>query len=100
MKIILALLLFGCIVQACLSQSYVNKVGVNDEIKYRSSGDGYICSPSHLLDGVKPEANWIWNSGQINPKNYYLYVRKSFSLRNSVHEARAYISASSFAELY
>jgi len=49
---------------------------------------------------VKPEANWIWNSGQINPKNYYLYVRKSFSLRNSVHEARAYISASSFAELY
>ncbi len=61
---------------------------------------GYISSPSHLLDGVQPEANWIWDSGEDNPRNYYLYVRKSFSLNNPALQAKAYISAYAFAELY
>ncbi len=61
---------------------------------------GYICPPSHVLDGVKPEANWIWDSGEINPRNYYLHVRKRFLLNNPAQEARAFISAHAFAELY
>jgi len=63
-------------------------------------GGGYILAPSHLLNGVKPEANWIWDSGEINPRNYFLYARKSFSLNNAAREAVAYISAFAFAELY
>jgi len=43
---------------------------------------GYILPPSHLLDGIQPEASWIWDSGEINPRNYYLHVRKSFTLEN------------------
>ena len=61
---------------------------------------GYISPPSSLLDGVRPEANWIWDSGESNPRNYFLYVRKSFTLEESALEANAYISASDFAELY
>jgi len=61
---------------------------------------GYILAPSHILDGVKPEANWIWDSGEINPRNYFLYVRKSFTLDQPAKEATAYISAFAFAELY
>ncbi|MEA3463168.1 MAG: family 78 glycoside hydrolase catalytic domain [Bacteroidota bacterium] len=53
-----------------------------------------------MLDGVQPEASWIWDSGEINPYNYYLHVRKSFELDNSPIEARAFISAHAFAELY
>ena len=63
-------------------------------------GGGYILAPSHLLDGVQPEASWIWDSGEINPYNYYLHVRKSFELANSPIEARAFISAHAFAELF
>ncbi|MCP4312087.1 MAG: family 78 glycoside hydrolase catalytic domain [Bacteroidetes bacterium] len=62
--------------------------------------EGYISPPSHLLDGVPPEASWIWDSGEINPRNYFLHVRKSFSLDRPAREARAYISAYAFAELY
>jgi len=63
-------------------------------------GGGYILAPSHLLDGMQPEASWIWDSGEINPYNYYLHIRKSFELDNSPIEARAFISAHAFAELY
>ena len=61
---------------------------------------GHISPPSSLLDGVQAEANWIWDSGESNPRNYFLYVRKSFTLEESALEANAYISASDFAELY
>ena len=59
-----------------------------------------ISAPSLTLNGTQPEAKWIWDSGQTNPRNYYLYVRKSFSLRHPVLQASAYVSAYAFAELY
>ena len=61
---------------------------------------GYISAPSSSLDGIKPEACWIWDSGDTNPKNYYLHVRKTFVLDSSPSHAAAYISANSFADLY
>ncbi len=61
---------------------------------------GYIIPPSLLLGGEVPEAHWIWDSGETNPRNYFLHVRKSFSLNKSAIEANAYISAYAFAELY
>lgn len=63
-------------------------------------GSGYISLPSSQLDGIKPEANWIWDFGAINPENYYLYIRKVITLDNPVSRASAFISASSFAQLY
>ena len=70
----------------------------NTETEFK--GGGSISLPSNMLDGVKPEASWIWDSGEDNPRNYFLHVRKSFSLEASAQEANAYISASAFAELY
>ncbi len=61
---------------------------------------GSISAPSNLLNGTQPEAYWVWDSGEINPRNYYLYVRKSFTLSNSVVKTKAYISAYAFAEIY
>jgi alpha-L-rhamnosidase len=90
--LIVCLLAFSCSNKTNVENTDRTELGIN--------GGGYILAPSHLLDGVKPEANWIWDSGEIKPKNYYLHVRKSFSLNNSVNEAKAYISAYSFAELY
>ncbi len=63
-------------------------------------GSGYISPVSTQFEGTVPEANWIWDSGERNPQNYYLYVRKDFTLDSPAAEAWAYISASSFAELY
>lgn len=87
-KLISAIVSFIAITQLCSSQNI------------RSNEGGYILAPSHLLDGEQPEANWIWDSGELNPKNYYLHARRKFSLPNAVKEARAYISAFAFAELY
>jgi alpha-L-rhamnosidase len=75
----------------------------NGKVKDTEPGlkkEGYILPPSFLLDGVQPEANWIWDSGEINPRNYYLFVRKTFSFPEAAVTARAYISAYAFAELY
>ena len=87
-KLISAIVSFIAITQLCSSQNI------------RSNEGGYILAPSHLLDGEQPEANWIWDSGELNPKNYHLHARRKFSLPNAVKEARAYISAFAFAELY
>jgi len=100
LKINMLVLIFACTVQICLSRNNETKAEIKDSIKFRSDGNAYICPPSQLLDGVQPEANWIWDSGEINPKNYYLHVRKSFTLSNSAIKARAFISAFAFAELY
>tara|TARA_B100001063_G_scaffold204032_1_gene198399 strand:- start:1046 stop:3496 length:2451 start_codon:yes stop_codon:yes gene_type:complete len=81
-------LFFFTICQLCICQ---NKL---------SSKDGFIFPESESFEGRKPEANWIWDSGDPNPKNYYLHFRKSFTLIGSIKEAKAYISAFSFAELY
>lgn len=59
-----------------------------------------ISKPSALLDGITPEAKWIWDAGETNPLNYYLYARKSFSLDAKPTEAHAFVSASAFAEIY
>jgi hypothetical protein len=96
--LILIALLIICI--STLRCSNEMKAEMNDGIKFRSNGGGYICPPSHLFDGIQPEANWIWDSGEINPRNYYLHVRKRFSLKNSIQETSAYVSAHAFAELY
>lgn len=61
---------------------------------------GQLIPPSRLLDGRQAEAKWIWDSGEMNPRNYFLHVRKSFTLNQSAEEATAYISAHAFAELY
>jgi hypothetical protein len=67
---------------------------------FHSESGGFIISPSDLLNGEKPEANWIWDSGEPNPRNYFLHARKSFELEGDPKTAKAYISAFSFAELY
>ena len=90
--LVVSLLTFSCSDKTNVENTNTTKLGID--------GGGYILPPSHLLNGIQPEANWIWDSGEIKPRNYYLYVRKSFSLNNSVKEATAYISAYSFAELY
>lgn len=59
-----------------------------------------ISAPSKLLDGKTPIANWIWDSGEDNPKNYYLMVRKTIELKQVPTEAKAFISAYSYADVY
>ena len=59
-----------------------------------------ISAPSKLLDKQKPEANWIWDSGEDNPRNYYLLVRKTFNLDQIPVKAQAFISAYAYADVY
>src|ERR1700744_2406109 len=62
--------------------------------------NAFISKSSSTLDGVKPLANWIWDSGAENPQNYYLLVRKTFNLDQVPHSAIAYISAYAYADVY
>ncbi len=59
-----------------------------------------IAVPSALLDGREPSANWIWVEGPDNPRNFYLLVRKTIDLEEAPVAARAFISASAFADVY
>ena len=59
-----------------------------------------ISVPSSLLDNQKPEASWIWDSGEANPRNYYLMVRKSVDLEVVPTNAKAFISAFAYADVY
>jgi hypothetical protein len=59
-----------------------------------------ISVPSQLLDNRKPVANWIWDSGPNNPKNYYLMIRKTVDLPEMPSEAKAFISAFAYADVY
>ncbi len=59
-----------------------------------------ISSPSKLLDGKTAEANWIWDSGEDNPINCYLIVRKTFELKQVPSETKAFISAYAYADVY
>jgi alpha-L-rhamnosidase len=74
-----------------------------------SSGQGFaqirsfnasISAPSKLLDGRTAEAQWIWDSGEDNPKNYYLLARKTINLEQVPSEAKAFISAYAYADVY
>lgn len=62
--------------------------------------DYHVGAPSDTFDGTASRASWIWDAGDPNPRNGYLYVRKSFSLDHPVVKASAYVSAYAFAELY
>lgn len=66
----------------------------------QSNSGATISAPSKLLDGKTPVANWIWDSGEDNPKNYYLMVRKTIELKQVPSEAKAFISAYSYADVY
>ena len=81
-------LIFFSIFQICLSQ---NKI---------SSKGGFISPISKSFEGQEPEAYWIWDSGDPNPKNYYLHIRKTINLNRLIKEAKVYVSAFSFAEIY
>ena len=71
--------------------------GIKAQKKYINS---YISTVSKTLEGVKPEASWIWDDGNPNPEDYYLMVRKRFNLENDPVKASAFISAYSFADVY
>ena len=62
--------------------------------------NSFISEASSTLNGTKPLANWIWDSGAENPQNYYLLIRKSFPLKNKPVQAKAYISAFASADVY
>jgi hypothetical protein len=59
-----------------------------------------ISKPSVLLGNHKPVANWIWDAGEDNPRNYYLLIRKTFDLDQIPNDATAYISAFAYADIY
>ncbi len=88
--IILSAILFG------KTSLYAQKISSSNRWGKNSS----ISKTSLTLDGVKPLANWIWDSGEENPRNYYLLVRKSFKLDNVPLSAVAFISAYAYADVY
>ncbi len=59
-----------------------------------------ISVPSRLLDHKIPVASWIWDSGQDNPRNYYLLIRKTIDLDQTPDDAMAFISAFAYADVY
>ncbi len=65
-----------------------------------TENESSISVPTSLLDNKKPEANWIWDSGEDNPRNYYLLVRKSVELDVVPTDAKAFISAFAYADVY
>jgi len=65
-----------------------------------ASNEPSIATPSLLLDNQKPLANWIWDSGEDNPRNYYLLVRKTVDLDQIPNVATAFISAFAYADVY
>ena len=65
-----------------------------------NSSPSSISVPSLLLGNQKPVANWIWDSGSDNPRNYYLLMRKNVFLNQIPSEVKAYISAYSYADVY
>jgi alpha-L-rhamnosidase len=65
-----------------------------------NSFNASISAPSKLLDGKTAGANWIFDSGEDNPTNYYLLVRKTIDLKQIPSEAKAFISAYSYADVY
>ncbi len=53
-----------------------------DDLVNRWGTRASISASSSTLNGVKPLASWIWDSGVENPQNYYLLVRKTFNWKN------------------
>ena len=46
------------------------------------------------------KANWIWDSGESQPRNYRLNARKVFQCQSDLHKATVHISADSRYRLY
>jgi hypothetical protein len=65
-----------------------------------SKEKAYISRPSFTLDGIKPEASWIWDNGNPNPADYHLLIRKVVTLDENPVKASVYISAYAFADVY
>ncbi len=72
----------------------------NEQLQNRWGKNAYISKTTSTLDGVKPMANWIWDSGSENPRNYYLLVRKTFNIDRVPLDAITYISAFAYADVY
>lgn len=70
------------------------------DLANRWGKNSFISAPSSTLNGVKPLANWIWDSELENPQNYYLLVRKTFDLDQLPKDATAFISAYAYADVY
>ncbi len=70
------------------------------KINAQQSGLGTISTPSRMLNGKTPEACWIWGSGDPNPINYCLMIRKTIDLTQIPDKAVAFISAYSYADVY
>jgi alpha-L-rhamnosidase len=86
-------LCFFCCLILISGQTIAQKI-VNREVK------NIILPPSDLLGGKKPVANWIWDSGEVNPRNYYLMIRKTIDLDHEPGNASAFISAYAYADIY
>ena len=61
-KLTSSLIFLIAIIQLCSSQNIEFDEG------------GYILAPSNLIEGKKSDAKWIWDSGEPNPKNYFLHA--------------------------
>lgn len=72
----------------------------NAQPNYRWGQNAFISKSSSTLNGVKPLASWIWDSGAENPQNYYLLVRKTFNLDQIPATATTFISAYAYADVY
>jgi len=75
-------------------------LNINAQPVKRGRTEHSISIPSLLLDNQKPVANWIWDSGSDNPQNYYLLIRKTVDLTQVPIDAKAYISAYAYADVY
>jgi hypothetical protein len=75
-------------------------VAQSNDLANRWGKGSFISPPSSTLNGAKPLANWIWDSGAENPQNYYLLVRKTFDLKKLPRDAKAFISAYAYADVY
>jgi hypothetical protein len=96
MKVI-ALIVFSIFSITILLSQTASKSKFNLIDNYTKS---YNSTPSKTLDGIKPEAKWIWDSGNPNPIDYYLLVRKEINLPDIPNKVSAFISAYSFADVY
>jgi len=90
----------GRVIIVLLMLSNASETIRGDSEEHGLFASGYISVPLPTLNGEKPEAKWIWKSGEANPRNCYLYVRKTLTLENEVSSASAFISAHSFADVY
>ena len=59
-KLISAVTFFTAMIQLCFSKNI------------KSNEGRYILTPCQLLNNKQPEANWIWESGELDTKNYHL----------------------------